>query len=659
MAISMEHLVEAMMRMTENVNRLVEAQNGNNNRKSGYWDDMTKYKNLKVFSGDQKEWEEFQCKLKGQVGAGDPKVLNLIEEIEAGAEATAEEENWALVGDESHTEEAVEEISKKLHNVLLSLTTKEANAVVRRCRGNGLWAWKRLSSTLNPRTLASGIKMISSVLNPNKITHAAKADIMIEEWEDRMKKLQTEYTEEISAKMKVAVLYAMLPKDLQERVLDKCAVNWDSTKESDAENTYSKVREEIKNIAKSRRDMVTPKPMEVDQVYRNHYWTESGKQEPKVDVDAEDGDKDDEDWEDENNINYVGKGDKGKGKGRCWTCGEFGHRAFECPKGGGKGGKGWGGKSWADGKEGKGGKGHEAKGQSKGVRACFHCGATDHLMRDCPRIKNSRVHEVTAEEQEEPEILFIGNVSEKRRRYVPHEGEERMGSTAPTDPTPRRTATLGDFIKPKLGAKPKQKVAPPPGLGGRKTMFGFEALAEETDDVEECSIGNIEVGEPEEMLIRSVDNAVNRKKGAKAEWASLGVGDIVVDSAADESCWPQGQGDAYEVKPSRRRILLRAANGSEMAHYGEKHITIRGPDGEPLGLRFQVTDVRKPLLAVRRLVECGNEIMFGADDSHIKNTLSGKKIPLIKKGGSWVIRAEFVKNLAAAADFTRQVTDTE
>ena len=32
-----------------------------------------------------------------------------------------------------------------------------------------------------------------------------------------MAKLSAEYGEEVSAKMKVAVLYAMLPKDLQER----------------------------------------------------------------------------------------------------------------------------------------------------------------------------------------------------------------------------------------------------------------------------------------------------------------------------------------------------------------------------------------------------------------------------------------------------------
>ena len=48
------------------------------------------------------------------------------------------------------------------------------------------------------------------------------------------------------------------------------------------------------------------------------------------------------------------------------------------------------------------------------------------------------------------------------------------------------------------------------------------------------------------------------------DWASLGVGDIIVDSAADESCWPVGQGDAFPTMESRRKMLLRTANGGDM-----------------------------------------------------------------------------------------------
>ena len=45
------------------------------------------------------------------------------------------------------------------------------------------------------------------------------------------------------------------------------------------------------------------------------------------------------------------------------------------------------------------------------------------------------------------------------------------------------------------------------------------------------------------------------------DWASLGVGDIIVDSAADEPCLLVGQGDAFSTKESQRKMLLRIANG--------------------------------------------------------------------------------------------------
>ena len=54
-----------------------------------------------------------------------------------------------------------------------------------------------------------------------------------------------------------------------------------------------------------------------------------------------------------------------------------------------------------------------------------------------------------------------------------------------------------------------------------------------------------------------------------------------------------------------------------------------------MGLNFQVTDVRKPLLAVKRTTEKGNVTQLGPaeKDNYIKNKLSGKKILLRKKGG--------------------------
>ena len=95
-----------------------------------------------------------------------------------------------------------------------------------------------------------------------------------------------------------------------------------------------------------------------------------------------------------------------------------------------------------------------------------------------------------------------------------------------------------------------------------------------------------------------------------------------------------------------------------MIHYGEKEITFKykgGENKEAVGIKFQVTDVKKPLLAVRRLVEKGCTVTManGEGESFITNNESKVKIPIVKKGGSFVIEARFVKK-ALQEGFQRQ-----
>ena len=60
-----------------------------------------------------------------------------------------------------------------------------------------------------------------------------------------------------------------------------------------------------------------------------------------------------------------------------------------------------------------------------------------------------------------------------------------------------------------------------------------------------------------------------------------------------------------------------------------------GAGGAAMGLSFQVTDVRKPLLAAKRITEKGNVVQFGPaeSDNHIKNKLSGNKDPAGEERG--------------------------
>ena len=119
-----------------------------------------------------------------------------------------------------------------------------------------------------------------------------------------------------------------------------------------------------------------------------------------------------------------------------------------------------------------------------------------------------------------------------------------------------------------------------------------------------------------------------------------------IDSAADESCCPANLCGEFEVKASKRNLRLKAANGSNMRHAGETTVTFKDIEsGETLGMNFQVTEVRKPLAAVWRLTEKGNVGQFGPQEheNFVLNLRAQKKIQLHRRGGSYVLKVEYVK----------------
>ena len=68
-------------------------------------------------------------------------------------------------------------------------------------------------------------------------------------------------------------------------------------------------------------------------------------------------------------------------------------------------------------------------------------------------------------------------------------------------------------------------------------------------------------------------------------------------------------------------------------------------DRKCMGLSFQVADVRKPLIAVKRITEKGNHVMFGPnpEDNYIENKKTGDKMQLHSNGkGSYIMEVMFV-----------------
>ena len=74
-------------------------------------------------------------------------------------------------------------------------------------------------AVLGPKTLASGLKAINAVHNPSRITEVRQIDVALEEWETKIERLSVEYGETISGKVKLAILYGILPREVQEKML--------------------------------------------------------------------------------------------------------------------------------------------------------------------------------------------------------------------------------------------------------------------------------------------------------------------------------------------------------------------------------------------------------------------------------------------------------
>ena len=71
-------LFEALKQLTEQVKAMAERNHGGEK----HWDNVEKYKNLKVFDRKQQDFEEWNVKLRSLIGAGNRRVAQLMKTVE-------------------------------------------------------------------------------------------------------------------------------------------------------------------------------------------------------------------------------------------------------------------------------------------------------------------------------------------------------------------------------------------------------------------------------------------------------------------------------------------------------------------------------------------------------------------------------------------------
>ena len=567
-------------------------------RKTG--DSLQKcYTRVEKFMGDPLGWKEWHYQFGVATAQYDQKTHEVMEKVE---KMEFQDITTERIMHELETEDAtwMDGTKAGLFGALGMLTSGEANVIVRSCEDkNGYTAWKKLYDRYNPKTPAGLTAAWRDVIRIKKAKDVREAGRNIDVWEGKVTLLKKEHGEEPTMGLKASLLLEMLPEGAQMTILQGM-----DTKKLD----YEALKGKIKMMANIQIDNATPKPMDIGEMKRDleEAWH-------------------DFDYGEEYDVDEVGAQS-------CHRCGGIGHFARECgtAKGKGKdGAKGKGksiGKGWNDKGKGK-GQFHELSGKSGGKgKGCFNCGG-NHFARECPKGngkgKGVVCYTCGGQGHRAAQCPTTIRAVEQEDEYDHEEGDGKIANV-------RVISEIKGQQKWQMTAKKK------PNIG---TYNRFEAL---TDDKRH---------DDEEYWVQGVTEGPS--------WKSVGMTEIVIDSAADESVCPKQWGRAFKTKPvaENQRIKLRSANGGKIEHYGEKVVCFKaGEKDDVKGMKFQVCDVQRPLAAVWRLVEQGNVVQFGPkpEDNYIWDPQAQEKIAMRKKGRSFVVDADMVRPGDSGSSFTRQ-----
>jgi hypothetical protein len=632
------------------------------------------FRRMDKFDGVKGSWREFAFQFKVAVGMVNPKARTLLEEIQKAGKGV----DFDMVFMDETNEEHITRMGAELYAMLSTLVTGEALTVVRGVVGGDGWmAWSKLSIRYDPRTPAKALVSMLAVMSPKKVKEVRYLAGAIDEWECKVKALGHEHDITVDEKIQVAVLTSLCPSEVQDMIFQ-----W-----ADDRAKYQDIRDKVVALAQNRAGASRPVPMEVDAVNRCSYqgdYEQGWNKESWCD----------EEWAEEVEVDYVGES--------CRNCGGVGHYARECPtpKGKGKSAKGEGKsfgkggyKGGAKGYDGKGGykgfykgegKGrNDNKGKGKGFAgSCWKCGEVGHRAVHCQKNVSGGAGsnmEIGAVTEEVP--TTVGGVwaiaAVQAEEWVEVKG--KGGEKYKVEDKDLSVVCGNSFLELEVSGREddSQQINCPPVL----VEHEVEREVEQFPTIEKAmNKGKASKRNKFRSMREHGKNEVKQEKKedvaaicavpfadccppglqvctitGEKRWRGISIGEITVDSAAEESVCPRDWCQEFGTKTPTKWLKFVNASGGQMGHYGERTAKFRvlGRETGIMSLNFQVSDVQKPLVAVRRIAEKGNIVQFGPreEDNFIMNKMTGNKICMVRKGGSYVIPAEMIVEVEG---FTRQ-----
>ena len=91
---------------------------------------------------------------------------------------------------------------------------------------------------------------------------------------------------------------------------------------------------------------------------------------------------------------------------------------------------------------------------------------------------------------------------------------------------------------------------------------------------------------------------------------------------------------------SRAGLTYRSASGEPIPNLGQTLVRFGNGEHRRCHVPFQLADVERPLVSVARLVDAGNRVYFGPTGGYIAHLATGRRLPLVREGNSYVLDME-------------------